>query len=210
MILTLKEAFQLQKTFQNIIRKLGYPRMSQYAIENKEIHRYKEGGVDQEDKVNVVAKQDYNVMVLIDMAQNILEQQQKLSDLIYKAKCSAELDIDSAKFMNIQKTAFLSSITELMTVKDEERETSGSIFLKDAEGKQARFVYPITIVTSYNCDKNAVKAIYKRLQKECDETSKKIDQVLVNTTFEFDTIYDVHDDMNSAYEKFFEATLKEI
>ena len=75
-------------------------------------------------------------------------------------------------------------------------------YLINAEGNQTAYYYNVRSVETIDYDRDKVRGIVKRLQRESDAVSTKID--LLNVTLEVDYVpkYDFESGFEDAYEQF--------
>ena len=139
---------------------------------------------------------------VIELYLDILSEREKLSTAISEAKSIAEIDIDEAISVNKEKQNAIARFKALAGLKSSETLVNGKDYLINAEGNQTPYVYSIKSVNTINFDREALRGIIKRLQREADAVSSKID--LINVTLEVDYApkYDMDESFEDTYEKF--------
>ena len=90
----------------------------------------------------------------------------------------------------------------LAQLKSNETVSTGRDYLINAEGNQTPYVYNIKSVNTINFDRNALRGIIKRLQREADEVSSKIDLINVTLEVDYEPKYDLDESFEDSYEKF--------
>lgn len=63
----------------------------------------------------------------------------------------------------------------------------------DVDGKQTSYRYEVIETTTIDFDRNDVRGLAKKLQKECDNISSKLDLIELTTDVEFTPKWDVND-----------------
>ena len=170
----------------------------------KEEHlRNKSNSKAENETVEIKRQTDMAADKVIELYLDVLEERDKLSKAIGKAKALADIDIDAAIASNKAKQEAKSRFENLSRLKSSETTTNGKDFLINAEGNQTPYIYTIRSVSTIDFDRDAVKGIIRRLQRETDEVSSKID--LLNVTLEVDYTpkYDIGDTFEDAYDKYY-------
>ncbi len=83
-----------------------------------------------------------------------------------------------------------------------ESDEEGKDYLINTDGNQSEYHYTIHSVKTIDFDRDTLKGIIKRLQRESDEASAKIDITNVTLEVEYKPVYDTNDTFEDAYEKF--------
>lgn len=143
-------------------------------------------------------KFNFDANKIIDLIGEILEEREKLSVAISKAKKSADVDIDVATSSNRKRQIFARRLGTMAKIKPSEIMLKGSDYKFNNEGNQVTYIYDIKQYTSIDFDRNKVKKLIKALSDKCDEVSSDIDRALIITDVEFepkwslvDTIEDI-------------------
>lgn len=75
-------------------------------------------------------------------------------------------------------------------------------YLINAEGNQTAYYYNIRSTRTIDYDREVVRGIVKRLQRESDEVSTKIDVLNVTLDVDYAPKYDFESGFEDAYEQF--------
>ena len=201
----LKESFRMQ----NHLRELANSAMlylsdNQNVMKIKQEHlRSKSNPKAADETIERKRESDMTADNVIELYLDILNEREKLSKAIGRAKADADIDMDAAIAINKEKQGAISRFKEIYRLKSSETIGQGKDFMINAEGNQTPYIYNIRSVNTIDFDRNALKGIVKRLQRESDEVSSRID--LLNVTLEVDYTpkYEVEDSFEDAYEKLF-------
>lgn len=154
------------------------------------------------ETVEVKRDNDMEADKVIGLYLDLLAEREKLAAAISKAKTSAEIDMDAAISVNKAKQDAVERFKNLARLKSSETLENGRDYLINAEGNQTAYIYTIRSVNTIDFDRDSLKGIVKRLQRESDAVSSKID--LLNVTLEVDYTpkYDFDETFDDAYVKF--------
>ena len=78
-------------------------------------------------------------------------------------------------------------------VKSSENVTRGTGYKFNNDGVQSQYYYDVTSVTTINYDRNDVRNIIKKLSRETEETSLKVDVIQSTTEVNFEPKWDITD-----------------
>lgn len=195
----LKEAYRYQNYLSNLISSAGgYLCKKDFITETTQTHNRKKVNPEAEDEVMVV-KTSYNVdftpMQLIEFINKALVEKQKLTNAIDTAKNNAEINIDSSIEMNRIKQGYISVLSSMTKTKPSETISKGSGYKFNADGNQVAYYYDIDNVTTINFDRNDVRGILKKLQRETDDVSTKIDAIQATAKVDYEPIWDLSDSL---------------
>lgn len=143
------------------------------------------------DKVETVAGPFDDLYItperVVDLALDIIGEREKLANAISIAKAQADLQIDAACMTNKDKKVLASYLNNMSKKKAHETEGNGTFYaLNEVDGKQTSFIYKITTVEKINYDRNKVKGIANRLNREMKEMSKEIDRYNLDIQVDFE------------------------
>ena len=114
-------------------------------------------------------------------------------DFIAEAKKNTEIDLDSSYAMNKTKQSLAKVFKTMAGRKATETEKQGRDYKFNVNQEQVAYTYTIKEVTKLDYDRNVVKAIAKKLAKETDEVSTKLDQLELTTFVNHEPKYDMND-----------------
>ena len=104
-----------------------------------------------------------------------------------------EIDIDVAIALNKKKQGLARVLQSLSNIKSGEKVRNASDYKFNTDGNQVSYYYKINEVTQIDFDRNDVRGLYKKLLKETDEVSTKLDLILINTELDFNPSWDIND-----------------
>ncbi|MSS07027.1 hypothetical protein FYJ38_00035 [Clostridium sp. WB02_MRS01] len=190
----LKEAYRYQNYLNTLIRDAeSYLMKKDFITQTKQTHNRNKVNPDATDETIEVQKPyqvEYTPMDLVDFIVKAIDEKQKLSDAIVAAKKTAEIDIDSAIAMNKVKQNYVSILNNMANTKASERTTTGTDYKFNINNEQVSYRYEVSEVVSIDYDRNDVKSLSKKLTKETDEISTKLDAIELTTIVEYNPIWD--------------------
>ena len=190
----LKEAYRYQNYLNTLIRDAeSYLMKKDFITETKQTHNRNKVNPDAIDETIEIQKPfqvEFTPMDLVDFIVKAIEEKQKLSDAIVSAKKTAEIDIDSAIAMNKVKQNYVTILNNMANTKASERTTTGTDYKFNVNNEQVSYRYEVLEVISIDYDRNDVKALAKKLSKETDDVSTKLDTVELTTNVDYDPIWD--------------------
>ncbi len=195
--MVLKEAFRYQNFLDDTLDKVtNYLNKVRFVTTTKETHNRKKVNPDAEDETLEV-KNGYNVDFttnnLIDVVCAIITEKEKLTNAITIAKRSTEIDIDSSIAMNKLKQKISSVFNTMAEIKNSETTIRGTGYKFNEAGEQVSYYYDVDSVVTINFDRNDVRKLTKKYQKETDEISTKLDTIQLTTVVDFVPRWDVTD-----------------
>ncbi len=104
--------------------------------------------------------------------------------------------------MNKVKQEAVYRFKDLVRIKASEELETGTDYLINSEGNQTPYIYTIKSVSTIDFNREELKGIIKRLQRESDEVSSRIDLINVTLEVEYTPKYEIDDSFEDAYEKF--------
>ena len=202
----LKEAFRYQNYLSRLIDEaIDYLTTTSNVTITKQEHLKSKSNSDAEDEVVIVDKCsdiEYKPNQVIDFLLDVLNEKEKLSDAINKAKLNTEINIDSSIAINKEKQRIISIFDRLSKIKSGERIRNDSDYKFNAEGNQVSYYYEVKETTTIDFDRNKVKGIVKRLRRESDNTSNELDRVQVTLEVDYSPTYEINDDFEDSLEIF--------
>lgn len=190
----LKEAYRYQNYLNTLIHDAEiYLMKKDFITETKQTHNRNKVNPDATDEVIEVQKPyqvEFSPMDLVNFIVKAIEEKQKLSDAIVSAKRTAEIDIDSSIAINKVKQNYITILNNMANTKASEKKSRGTDYKFDNEGKQGQYFYEIDEVVSIDYDRNDVKALAKKLSKETDTVSTKLDTIELTTNVDYEPVWD--------------------
>lgn len=195
--MNLKESYRYANYLDNLlVTAYGYLKNKGFVTTTEQNHLRSKANSEATDET-VVLQKPYDVTFkpnhVIDFVVSVLKEKESLADAIAEAKSKTEINIDNAIAMNKKKQGFVYVLNGIVNIKPGERQTTGRDYKFDANGEQKPYTYNITETTSIDFDRNSVKGLIKKYNKECDEISSKLDEIEITTIVDFTPKFDVND-----------------
>ena len=191
----LKEAFRYQNYLSLLFNQAtGYLSREDFIMTTTQKHNRTKVNPDAQDENIVVPKVltvDYNPNDLIDFVVKLIDEKQKLSDAIAKAKRSLDIDIDAAMSMNKTKQDFISVLRRMASIKSSESDKEGTSYKFNNDGDQVSYRYPVKEVKTIDYDRNTVKSLISKFKKETDKISTERDRIDIMIEVNYDPIWEV-------------------
>ena len=142
-----------------------------------------------------------NDTVLAFMA-HLIDEREKLSIAIGKAKASVGFDMDAAIETNKFRQSLNGSVRQMLRQVGTKRKTKEVDYKFDINGQQVPYRYDVEITTTENYDKEAAKALMRATIAKADEVSAAVDAAMINTVVEYEPPYDVNESFDDVLEAF--------
>ncbi len=195
--MNLKESYRYANYLDSLLnRAYMYLGNKGFVTTTKQNHLRSKANKEAEDEIMNVQKPfdvDFTPNNIIDFVVKVLAEKEALSNAIAAAKASTEINIDNAVAMNKKKQGFVYILNGIVNLKPTEKTVAGRAYKFDINNEQKPYVYDITETTTIDFDRNDVKALIRKYNKECDEISSKLDAIEINTEVAFVPRWDVND-----------------
>lgn len=205
--MNLKEAFRYQNFLDRIF---GAACISiekrDHCLTQTRNHLYNKVNPDMENvKEEVKTEEDFfaNDDVIQAML-FLIEEKEKLSIAINKAKESIDMDIDAAVSVNKYRQLLNKSVAFMMRLNPCTRIETGIAQKFNSTGDPVDYKYDVEVTSVEAYDRKAAKKIMKEVISEADKTSAAIDFVKVNTTVDYAPVFDVNDSFEDVMNTFLE------
>lgn len=205
--MNLKEAFRYQNFLDRIF---GAACVSiekrDHCLTQTRNHLYNKVNPDMENvKEEVKTEEDFfaNDDVIQAML-FLIEEKEKLSIAINKAKESIDMDIDAAVSVNKYRQLLNKSVAFMMRLNPCTRIETGIAQKFNSTGDPVDYKYDVEVTSVEAYDRKAAKKIMKEVISEADKTSAAIDFVKVNTTVDYTPVFDVNDSFEDVMNTFLE------
>lgn len=196
-MMNLKEAFRYQNFLDELLETAySYLNNKNFVVSTVETHLKSQVNPDAKDEVIEVQKPydvEFTPNNLIDFVVKVINEKERLSNIISDAKMRTEIDIDVAIALNKKKQGFARVLQSLSNIKSGEKVKNASDYKFNTDGNQVSYYYKINEVTQIDFNRNDVRGLYKKLLKETDEVSAKLDSILINTELDFNPSWDIND-----------------
>lgn len=175
-----------------------------FITSTKQEHLRSKASTQAEDETIEVVKPydvEFDPMNVVDFIMKVIDEKEKLSATIAKAKQTTEIDIDHSVSINKSKQEFINKLNFMLNMKSSEKKSSGIGYVFNAEGNQTSYRYDINEVITIDYNRDDVKGIIKKLSKECDEVSAKLDKIQIETLVDFEPKWELTDSLEDAIVK---------
>lgn len=134
----------------------------------------------------------------------LMEEKEKLSAAIRKAKSSLDIDMDSEVSLNVSRQLLASTLQRMCDLRSSEKiiPNGGSGFRFNVDGNQVTYKCDIKRVTTINYDRNAIRKALQKLSRQADEVSAKIDLCMVTSVVNYQPPFSVNDSFAATFEGF--------
>ena len=195
--MNLKESYRYANYLDGLLSTAyTYLRNKGFVTTTVEEHLRSKSNPDVDDETIAVQK-PFDVEFLpndvIDFVVKVIEEKEKLSESIAKAKNTTDVNIDNAIAMNKKKQGFVSVLNGIADIKPSETKTTSKSYKFDINGEQKPYVYDVNRKTSINFDRNDVRNLIKKYLKETDEISAKLDLIEITTQVDFVPKWDINE-----------------
>ena len=173
-----------------------YLRNKGFVTTTEQSHLRSKANPDAQDEKITVQKPydvDFKPNDIIDFVVKVINEKEKLFSSIADAKARTEINIDNAVAMNKKKQSFVNILNSIVSIKPSETQSMGKDYKFDINNEQKPYSYQIISKTSIDFDRNSVKGLIKKYNKECDEISSKLDEIEITTQVDFTPLFDVND-----------------
>ena len=195
--MNLKEAFQAQNKLGELMRYIIlYLSDSDNVMTITEKHLRSKALAGQQDEsvdASCKAEEAFDVGRLLGIWEELMEEKNRLSTAIGKAKADMDFNLDAAVDENKSRRAFLSTLQGLANRKSshELEKGAGRGYVFNNEGNPTSYCYDIDRIMTIDYDRNKVRAMVKELQRRSDEVSIQIDEALLQTHVDYTPRFDL-------------------
>ena len=195
--MNLKESYRYANYLDSLLRRAyTYLGNTGFVTTTVEEHLRSKSNPDVDDETIEVQKPydvEFTPNQVIDFVVKVLDEKEKLSDAIAKAKSTTEINIDNAVAMNKKKQQFVNVLNMIADIKPSEVKTTSKSYKFDINGEQKPYVYDVNRKISIDFDRNNVRKLVKKYLKETDEISSKLDLIEITTQVDIEPRFDVND-----------------
>lgn len=194
--MNLKEAFQAQNKIERLFDFVsGYLDDEKNLISTTEKHlRSKAVEGQQDEKIDIVVDNKFPPDKVIDFMLMLIDEREKLAKAIHNAKASMKFDLDSAVDVNKKRHSAAETLRQLRNFKSSSLldKNAGVGYVFNKEGNQTTYRYDIERVKTIDYDRNRVRELIKKVQKEANKVSNEIDAALITTTVKYKLPFDMN------------------
>ena len=206
--MNLKEAFRFQNKLESLIFYTENILGAEDCVTlTKRTYLYKKANPDAENEtVTVIPDTEYyrQLNEMIEFTMYLLDQREKLSEAVNKAKRELPLDLNGEISLNRYRQRLSELFRRMALIKSREvTETNGGVGYRfNNEGNQVSYKCDVERVTTINFNRNTVRKYAAQLSKKADSISFEIDRCMINYAVDFEPEFDVNDSFDEVFEKF--------
>ena len=195
--MNLKESYRYANYLDGLLSTAyTYLRNKGFVTTTVEEHLRKQSNPDVENETIEVQKPfdvEFSPNSVIDFVVKVIEEKEKLSESIAKAKDTTDVNIDNSIAMNKKKQGFVSVLNGIADIKPSEKVVNGTGYKFNQEGNQVKYFYNVKQITSIDFDRKNIRNLIKKYAKETDDISTKLDLIEVTTNVEYDPLFNIND-----------------
>ena len=195
--MNLKESYRYANYLDSLLRRAyTYLGNTGFVTTTVEKHLRSKSNPDVDDETIEVQKPydvEFTPNQVIDFVVKVLDEKEKLSDAIAKAKSTTEINIDNAVAMNKKKQQFVNVLNTIADIKPSEKIVNGTGYKFNQEGNQVKYFYSIKQITSIDFDRKNIRNLIKKYAKETDDISTKLDLIEITTQVDIEPRFDIND-----------------
>lgn len=202
--MNLKESFRYQKFLDSLMRSATVSLQNpSHSLKTTKVHLRHAVNPEANDMTEVIEDGEFvpNDTVLAFMA-HMIDEREKLSIAISKAKQSISFDTDAAIETNKFRQMLNGAVRQMLRYVGTKRKTKESDYKFDINGQQVPYRYDVEITTTERYDKAAAKALMRETIAKADEVSAAVDAAMINTVVEYEPPYDVNETYDDVLEAF--------
>lgn len=202
--MNLKESFR----YQNFLNKLMLSgslsiQSSNHGATVTKRHLKKKANPDAEDVEEKVENGDfYPNDDVIAFMQWLINEREKLTIAIGKAKASIGFDIDAAVETNKFRQVLSSGIKDMLRFTPSKRIEQGCDYKFNVAGDQTPYRYEIEVETQDAFDRDNAKKIMREVISKADTVSSEIDMAMINTTVDYKPPFNVNESFEDIMAEF--------
>ena len=206
--MNLKDAFRFQNRLQSFIDEaLSILDREQNVTKVKNTYLRSKVMREAEDETVLVAPEtEYydNITELCCFTVRLLEEKEKLSAAIRKAKKTLPVDLDSETNLNNLRYRAADTFRTMNDLRSAEQTIvgGGTGYRFNAEGNQISYRCDVRRVTTINFNRSVVNKAMEQLNKKTREISNAIDLQLVTSKVDYTEPFDVNATFKNAFNKY--------
>lgn len=202
--MNLKESFRYQNFLEGLMNEAGSSLMSrEHSLTVTKRHLRNKANPDAQDVEETVDVGEFykndDVMSFMMM---LVDEREKLTSAIGRAKASVGFDIDAAVETNKFRQILAARIKAMLRFSTSKRTEQGCDYKFNVEGNQTRYVYDIEVEATEAFDRDRAKDVAREMMSKSDKASAEIDAALINTQVEYEPPFNVNDSFDDVMEEF--------
>lgn len=197
--MTLKEAFRFQNKIQALMAEAQgiLSKEKNITTVEKTTLQSKMNPGSEDITVTEIPDTEYSEQItdIVVLLMFLLNEREKLSQAIRKAKQGMEVDFDGEVSLNAKRQEIATLFRKMNEIRSSEVVLAGggTGYKFNADGNQVSFRCDLKRVVSINFDRNKIKSYTTGLSKRSDQISAELDRAMVNTEVSYEAPFDVND-----------------
>ncbi|MCM1569123.1 MAG: hypothetical protein NC081_06715 [Roseburia sp.] len=202
--MNLKEAFRYQNFLGQIMSEAGNSLTKQeHCLTTTKRHlRNKANPEAQDMQEEVDFGEFYKNDDVLDLMLLLVDEREKLSTAIGKAKASVRFDIDAAVETNKFRQIVVLRAKSMLRNSASKRIEQGRDYKFNVEGNQTQYFYDIEVETADAFDRARAKDVAREIMSKADVASAEIDAALINTQVDYVPPFNVNGSFDDVMEEF--------
>lgn len=197
--MNLKEAFRFQNWLQQLMEEANNilsKEKNVIRVENTALQSKVNPGAED---VTTIESPDTefseNITDIAVLLVYLLDEREKLSYAIRKAKQCMAFDFDGEVSLNVRRQEIAKTFRKMAEIRASERTLSnaGVGYRFNTDGNQVSYRCDLKKVTTINFDRNKIRSYATGLSKKADQVSAELDRHMVNTEVAYEAPFDVND-----------------
>lgn len=206
--MNLKESFRYQNFLESMMYSAGSSLTDrEHSLTVTKKHLRKKANADAEDVVETVDVGEFfkndDVMRFMSV---LVEERDKLTNAIGKAKASIGFDLDAAIETNKFRQNVANRIKTMLRFTPSKKTERGTDYKFNVEGNQTQYYYDIEVEATEAYDRDKAKETMRKLIVDADKVSAEIDAAMINTLVEYEAPFNVNDSFEDVMTDFLDKT----
>lgn len=202
--MNLKESFRYQNFLENMMAEAGANLTNrEHGLTVTKRHLRNKANPDAQDMEEIVdVGEFYKDDDVLSFMLLMVDERQKLTDAIGRAKASVGFDIDAAVETNKFRQTVAARTKAMLRFTPSKRIEQGRDYKFNVEGNQTPYLYEIEVEATEAFDRGRAKSVIREIMLQSDKTSAEIDSALINTQVEYEPPFNVNDSFDDVMEEF--------
>ena len=171
-------------------------------LKSKAVNGQQDETIDCDDQ----KEEDFDINKLVVIYQKLMQEKEKLSDSIAKAKEKMDFNLDSAVDLNKSRHSFTTTLKYMAGKKSSHnlQRGSGRGYIINNEGTPTSYSYDVDKIMTINYDRNKIKETITKFNEEANKVSQKIDKALIETDVDYNPSFDINTESKLIIEELLE------
>lgn len=202
--MNLKESFRYQNFLENMMSEASSSLTSrEHSLTITKKHLRNKANADAQDMDETVdVGEFYKNDEVLSFMLLLVDERQKLTDAIGRAKASVGFDIDAAVETNKFRQTVAARTKAMLRFVASKRIEQGRDYKFNVEGNQTQYYYDIEVEATEAFDRNRAKDVVRKIMSQADKASAEIDSALINTKVEYEPPFNVNDSFDDVMKEF--------